>query len=157
MNITKARLLAVAILATGAAIVLAAGEPGGPLQSEDIKWGAAPPSLPAGVELAVLAGDPGKTGPVTIRLRMPAGYEIPSHWHTADERVTVISGDLGLGVGDAIDKKTATVLSSGGYTVAMANLHHFAWTPSGAVVQIDMMGPFDITYVNASDKSGKKQ
>lgn len=157
MNTIRARLVAVAILAMAGAAMLTAGEPARPLQSEDIKWGAAPPSLPAGVELAVLAGDPGKTGPVTIRLKMPAGYEIPSHWHTADERVTVISGDLGLGVGDTIDKKTATVLRSGGYAVAMANMHHFAWTPSGAVVQIDMMGPFDITYVNAIDNLGKQQ
>ena len=157
MTAFNLRLVTVAILTMAGSAAFAADEPAGPLQSEEIKWGAAPQSLPAGVELAVLAGDPGKIGPVTIRLKMPAGYEIPSHWHTADERVTVISGDLGLGVGDTIDKKSATVLRSGGYAVAMANMHHFAWTPSGAVVQIDMMGPFDITYVNAIDKSGKKQ
>jgi hypothetical protein len=58
----------------------------------DIKWGAAPPVLRKGAELAVMSGDPGSTGPYTVRLKLPAGYKIAPHWHTTDENVTVVSG-----------------------------------------------------------------
>lgn len=133
------------------------GHASGPLQPEEITWGPAPPVLPAGVKLAVLAGDPAGTGPVTLRLKMPAGYRIPPHWHPTDERVTVISGTLALGMGDKLDRKHAKVLKAGGYAVAPANMHHFAWTKTGAVVQVDLMGPFQITYVNPADDPSKKQ
>ena len=33
----------------------------------DIKWGAAPPSVPAGAQAAVLYGDPGKEGMFAFR------------------------------------------------------------------------------------------
>ena len=42
------------------------------------KWGAAPPMLPAGAQIAVLAGDPTKAGPYTVRLKFPANYDIPA-------------------------------------------------------------------------------
>jgi quercetin dioxygenase-like cupin family protein len=128
----------------------------GPVQASEIKWSAAPPTLPAGAELAVLAGDPAKPGPVTLRLKMPKGYQIPAHWHPTDERVTVISGELGLGMGDQLDKKASAVLKPGGYAVAAAHMNHYAWTKTGAVVQIDLMGPFGITYVNPADDPSKK-
>ncbi|HKT31181.1 MAG TPA: cupin domain-containing protein [Gammaproteobacteria bacterium] len=137
--------------------VPALGYAAGPLQPEEITWGSAPPVLPAGVKLAVLAGDPTGTGAVTLRLKMPAGYRIPPHWHPTDERVTVISGTLGIGMGDKLDRKHAKVLKVGGYAVAPANMHHFAWTKTGAVVQVDLMGPFQITYVNPADDPSKKQ
>jgi hypothetical protein len=41
--------------------------------SDTVQWGPAPPVLPKGAEAAVLASDPGKPGPFTIRER---------HWHT---------------------------------------------------------------------------
>jgi len=33
------------------------------VQPGALKWGPAPPGLPAGAQLAVVAGDPGKDGP----------------------------------------------------------------------------------------------
>jgi hypothetical protein len=46
----------------------------------------------------VMAGDPAATGPVALRLKMPAGYTIPAHWHPTDEHVTVLSGTLSAAV-----------------------------------------------------------
>ena len=67
----------------------------------DIKWGPAPPNLPAGAKLAVLYGDPGKPGPFVMRLMTPGGtYKIAPHWHTNAEVLTVISGTFFLGSGD---------------------------------------------------------
>jgi quercetin dioxygenase-like cupin family protein len=128
-----------------------------PIQPEEIKWGAAPPVLPAGAQMAVLAGDPAGTGMVTVRLKMPAGYRIPPHWHPTDEHVTVISGLFGIGMGDKLDTKQSKILKAGGYGVAPANMHHFAWTKSGAVVQVNLMGPFQITYVNPADDPSRNK
>jgi hypothetical protein len=61
------------------------------------KWGAAPPMLPAGAQIAVLAGDPTKAGPYTVRLKFPANYDIPAHSHPTDENVVVVSGALFTG------------------------------------------------------------
>jgi len=64
-----------------------------------LKWGPAPSILPAGAKLAVLDGDPMKSGAYTMRLMMPPGYRIPPHFHHADEHVTVISGALNVAWG----------------------------------------------------------
>ena len=39
---------------------------------DSIQWGPAPPALPKGAQMTVLAGDPGKAGPFTVRLKTPA-------------------------------------------------------------------------------------
>lgn len=128
-----------------------------PLQAAEIKWGPVPPVLPAGAELAVLAGDPASTGEVVLRLKMPPGYRIPPHWHPTDEHVTVISGALAFGMGDKLDKKHSKMLTAGGYALAPAHMNHFVWTKKGAVVQVNLMGPFQITYVNPADDPSKNQ
>jgi quercetin dioxygenase-like cupin family protein len=145
------------MLALSGAAVLYAAEMSGPMQANEIKWGPVPPVLPAGAKIAVLSGDPAGTGLVTIRLKMPAGYKIPPHWHPTDEHVTVISGTFALGMGDVLDEKQSKTLKAGGYGVAQANMHHFAWTSTGAVVQVHMMGPFKITYVNPADDPSQKK
>ncbi len=42
---------------------------------DQIKWGPAPPNVPAGAMIAVVEGDPAaSTGDFTIRFKMPRGY-----------------------------------------------------------------------------------
>jgi hypothetical protein len=36
-------------------------------------------------------------------------------------------------------------------------MHHFAWTKTGGVVQVHLIGPFQITYVNPADDPSKKK
>jgi hypothetical protein len=157
MNILCRSAAVCAVMAVTAAPLLMAGEAPAPMQPEQIKWGPAPAIFPKGAEMAVLAGDPGSAGPVTVRLKMPAGYAIAPHWHPTDERVTVISGHLGLGMGDTLDKKKSVVLKPGGYAIAQANMHHFAWAKAATIVQVDMMGPFALTYVNPADDPSKQK
>ena len=71
---------------------------------KSLKWGPAPSILPAGAKLAVLDGDPTKTGLFTMRLMMPPGYRIPPHFHHADEHVTVISGALNVGIAGVLGR-----------------------------------------------------
>jgi len=124
--------------------------------AKEVKWGAPPPVLPPGAKFAVISGDPGATGLVTVRLEMPAGYAIAPHFHPTDEHVTVLKGTFSLGVGDVVDKAQAVTLSAGGYGVAMANMHHYAYTTTGATIQVHMQGPFAITYVSPADDPSKK-
>ncbi len=49
------------------------------VKADAIQWGPAPPQLPKGAQVAVLAGDPGKAGLYIIRAKMPDGYSIPAH------------------------------------------------------------------------------
>ena len=121
------------------------------MNSADLKWGPAPPAFPAGAQMAVLSGDPGKAGTFVIRLMMPAGYKIPAHHHPTDEYLTVISGDFSLGMGDKLDETKGDHLTNGGFAEVPAQMNHFAWTMSGAVVQVSADGPFAMTYVNPAD------
>jgi quercetin dioxygenase-like cupin family protein len=116
-----------------------------------LKWGAMPPALPAGGELAVLSGDPGSSGPYVVRLRMPANYKVPPHTHPTDENVTVISGTLNVAMGGTLDTAKGTALPAGGFFHAAKNMQHYAWSTGPTVIQIHGLGPFAITYVNPAD------
>jgi len=119
--------------------------------ADKVQWGPAPPVLPAGAQIAVLEGNPSDKGPVTLRLKLPANYDIPPHWHSMTERVTVLTGALHVGMGDTLDRHASQTLDPGGFVSLPANMHYFAWTAGPTVVQISLEGPFDIVYVNPSD------
>jgi len=116
----------------------------------DTAWGPAPPSLPAGVQAAVLVGDPGKPGVFTIRLKMPPGYRVPRHWHPTDEAVTLIEGDLTLSMGEA-GMAHDGVLAPGDFVNLPAQMHHEASSKGGAVVQVQAVGPFEINYIDPKE------
>jgi len=151
MTSSRVALPAMALLAFSLAFAVRAADMPLPLQAGEMKWGPAPPVLRAGAQMVVLAGDPASKGLVTLRLKLPPNYVIPPHWHPTDEHVTVISGSLALGMGDTLDRRSSKLLKAGGYGVAPANMHHFAWTKGGAIVQVNLIGPFAMTYVNAAD------
>ena len=119
--------------------------------ADKVKWGPGPAHLPAGAELAVLEGNPSEKGAVTIRLRFPANYGIPPHWHSMAERVTVLSGTLNVAMGDRLDRHASQALEPGGFVSLPAKMNHYAWTSVPTVVQINLEGPFDIFYVNPAD------
>ncbi len=123
--------------------------------ADKVQWGPAPPVFPAGAEIAVLEGNPAERGPSTLRLRFPANYSIPPHWHSMAERVTVLSGTFHVGMGETLDRGASETLEAGGFVSLPPNMHHFAWTTIPTVVQVNLEGPFDIYYVNATDNPQK--
>ena len=125
--------------------------------ADKVQWGPAPPALPAGAEISVLEGNPATKGPITLRLKFPANYDIPPHWHSMAERLTVLSGGLRVGMGDRIDREHSTTLAAGGFVSLPASMHHYAWTSTPTIVQISLEGPFDIFYVNPNDDPQKRQ
>lgn len=94
--------------------------------------------------------------PFTVRLKFPANYQVPAHWHSAVERVTVLSGALYMGVGDKLDMQKSTGLAAGSMMILQPKINHFAWTKEETVVQLNGTGPWSVTYVNPSDDPRKK-
>lgn len=147
-------MLALGALALSATAAMAEGTA---LNADGLQWGAVPPVLPQGAQLAVVSGNPGKDGPYVIRLRMPANYRIAAHHHPTAEYVTVLSGNFHLGMGDKLDPEKGLELRAGGFAEAPAGMNHYAWTSSETVVQVHGQGPFAITYVNPADDPSKAQ
>jgi quercetin dioxygenase-like cupin family protein len=149
-------VLAVGLLLAGSALGLAQ-DMRPPINADDVKWGPVPPNIPAGAQIAVISGDPGKEGLYVIRLKMPAGYKVPAHWHPQYENVTVLTGEFNVGMGDKLDTSKGMALRPGGYVEAPAKMHHYGWIGNGeAIVQVTGPGPFGITYVDPADDPSKK-
>jgi quercetin dioxygenase-like cupin family protein len=117
---------------------------------DQVKWGDAPAVLPKGAKMAVLYGDPSKPGMFVVRLKMPANYRIPPHWHPTDELLTVISGNFSVGMGDKLDT-SAQAMAPGSFISLPAKMHHFAFAREDAVVEMASTGPFAIHYLNPAD------
>jgi hypothetical protein len=139
-------ICAVARLATAQHAAMAPGE---------MKWGPAPPALPAGAQATVLDGDPGKAGPFTLRLKLPDGFKVPPHWHPTDENLVVIQGLFRLGTGDKLDAASAKDLPVGSYAHMPKETHHFAFAKGETIVQVYGTGPFVLNYVNPADDPRK--
>jgi quercetin dioxygenase-like cupin family protein len=122
-------------------------------QLKEATWGPAPPMLPPGAQIAVLAGDPTKPTAYTIRLKFPANYTIPPHSHPTDENVVVLSGAVTFGMGDQLIKDTVSnrTLTVGGFALMPANMNHFAYTTQESTIILFGQGPVEFKYVNPSD------
>src|SRR5260221_8785352 len=81
------------------------------IKAADVKFHPAP-GFPKGAQIVLLRGDLSQAVPYTIRFKLPDGFVIPSHWHSTDEEVTVLSGALNVGMGDKVDKSQSTALTS---------------------------------------------
>src|SRR6266699_3611156 len=67
------------------------------------------PSLP-GVKIAVIEGPLNQAVPIMFRLKFPANFKVPPHWHPGIEHVTIISGTLHMGIGSVFDRSTTRAL-----------------------------------------------
>ncbi len=120
----------------------------------EAKWGPAPPMLPPGAQIAVLAGNPMGTGFYSVRLKFPANYTIPAHSHPTDENVVVTKGDMTFGMGDKLSKTAAgnKKIRVGGYALAPTGMNHYAYAgASGAEIVLYGQGPVEFKYVNPAD------
>jgi quercetin dioxygenase-like cupin family protein len=116
-------------------------------------WGPAPPMLPPGAQIVVLSGDPSKPAAYAVRLKFPANYAIPAHWHPTDENVVVVSGAVTFGMGEKLAKGDAAnkTLSVGGFASLPAKMNHFAYTTTEATIVLYGQGPVEFNYVNPAD------
>jgi quercetin dioxygenase-like cupin family protein len=125
---------------------------------DTLKW-ADVPALPKGAQNAILVGDPAKPGELYVtRLKLPANYQIPPHTHPyATQILTVMSGSLGLGMGEKFEKK-GELSKPGTVLEHLGKSPHYVWTgPEETIVQATGIGPaVGIDYVNPADDPRKK-
>jgi quercetin dioxygenase-like cupin family protein len=126
------------------------------ISPQEIKWGPAPNSLPAGAEAAVLYGDPSKEGLFALRLRLPEGYHIAPHTHAKPEVVTVLSGTFRLGMGETADHTKAQALPAGSFIALAPGQAHYAFAGEDTVVQLTTNGPWGLNYINPKDDPRQK-
>ena len=117
----------------------------------EVKWGDPPPVFEKGMSFSVVSGDPSKPGIYVVRAKMPAGYKIAPHWHPGDESVTVVSGQLMVGMGETFDAAKMHALGAGSFAKMPKEMRHYAQAKGATVIQVHGIGPFGITYVNAAD------
>jgi quercetin dioxygenase-like cupin family protein len=126
------------------------------IKPDQIKW-SQHPALPAGAMKAVVYGDPTKPGPYVTRLRAPQGLRVMPHTHPDDRIYTVLSGTLYIGYGDTWDESKLLAYPAGSVIFLPAKLSHFQYSKSGEyVIQINAVGPTDLTFINPADDLRKK-
>lgn len=150
-------LLSIALAFAGMpAIAHADGKPTHVMMSpEQMQW-ADLPALPPGAKGTVIEGPLDQPVPFTIRVRFPANYRIPPHWHPAIEHVTVLSGTFNMGLGNKFDRGATMTLTAGSVGIMPTKTPHFAWTDRATEVQLHGVGPWAIHYVNPADDPRKR-
>jgi quercetin dioxygenase-like cupin family protein len=159
MNVAFGVALSGAVALSGVmSLALAQGTEGHKMLSpQEIKWAAAPPSIPPGAEAAVLYGDPSKDEMFAMRLKFPKGYKIAPHTHPKPEVLTVISGTFRLGMGETADSSKAKAYAPGSFIALSPGMAHFAGADDdNTVVQLNSTGPWTLTYINQADDPRKK-
>ena len=110
-----------------------------------IQW--TPRSVPGfdpGMMIAVIHGDPSKSGDYTLRLKFPAGYKFPVHWHPNGEHLTVLSGTFQVAMGNTADWSQIKSYGPGDFLYVPARHAHFGGAQTETVIQLHGMGPFAI-------------
>ena len=73
---------------------------------------------PACLKVARENGDPDK-GPSTFLLEAPSGCVVPAHYHTAEEQLMVVRGDVLTGM----DGMPETTMGPGGFAMKIGRAH----------------------------------
>ena len=103
------------------------------------------PGFDPGVKIAVLHGNPAAKGDYVLRLRFPAEYKFPVHWHPGGEHLTVLWGTFMLGMGSSNDWTTVRTYSPGDFLYLPARHPHFGGAGrSVTVIQLNGEGPFQL-------------
>lgn len=149
-------VMVLSLLAGGLAAAEQKQNPGSPKQimltQDDLKWKQGPASIPAS-KVAVLEGNPDKSGFFVMRVKLPAGTKIPAHYHENVERVTVISGAIKIAMGTT--QENPKVLPAGSYFAFAPKVVHNAWVDDETVLQIATKGPWTLRTVSTEEKKGE--
>ena len=118
-----------------------------------IAWSPAPPTLPTGAEIAVLEGNPRAPGLFTMRVKLPPGARLLPHWHPKPERVTVLSGVIGIGFGEVFDGARLRSFGPGSYYVTPPETLHFGLCLEETVLQVTTDGPWELRLATEQRKT----
>jgi hypothetical protein len=124
------------------------------VKPEQIVWKDHP--VFAGIQSAVLFGDPTRPEMYVIRSKLPPNYATPAHTHLNTEVLTVISGSLGVGMGEK-NEKNGEMLKAGSIWVHPAKPAHYIWTGGEeTIVQRQGVGPVGVEFVHTADDPRQK-
>ncbi len=117
------------------------------IELDAIRWGqpGGGNGVPIGVQTSRQGTDP-ETGGITYYAKFPAGSHFDLHWHTHDEFVVVVSGELTIVLGDESHD-----LSVGSYIVIPGKLNHSWDVPVAgeyAIILVRRAGPADFNFVD---------
>ena len=114
---------------------------------DEVEWGprGGGNGSPVGVRTARQGVDL-LTGGITYYAEFPAGSHFDLHWHTHDEFVVVVSGNVTIVLGEESHD-----LQIGSYVVIPGKLNHSWDVPAGgeaAVILVRRAGPADFNFVD---------
>lgn len=101
------------------------------------------PGFKSGVQMAVLHGDPAGKGDYTLRLKFPAGYMFPAHYHPNAEHLTVLSGTFLLSMGEK-EGGPLREYQPGDFLYIPPKKAHYGGAKGETVIQLHGIGPFEI-------------
>lgn len=119
---------------------------------DEVDWG--PPGggngVPVGVRTAQQGVDPA-TGGITYYAMFPAASRFDLHWHTHDEYVVVVKGEVELVLGSE-----TRMLGVGAYVVIPGSMNHSWEVPESGevVILVRRAGPADFNFVAAGQEAG---
>jgi quercetin dioxygenase-like cupin family protein len=154
--VTAIAVICISFLLAGIAFGQSVPLPEGTIQLPDgnAEWIDGPPSLPAGTKIQLLEGNPAGEGFFTMRVKAPAGSRLQPHWHPREERVTILTGLVRVGFGDAFVEGNMTTFGPGSYYVNPAMSHHYVWILEETVMQLSGTGPWEIHLLADGDHTG---
>jgi quercetin dioxygenase-like cupin family protein len=118
---------------------------------EEIEWKSFA-AFPKAARLAIVAGEPLREGPYTIRVKLPHGTKMMPHSHPEDRMYTVISGIFYIGLGDTFDAEKLQAYPPGSVIILPGNTSHFHWAKNGEyITQVTAIGPLGLEYIDAKD------
>ena len=124
-----------------------------PLQAES---GGNLTAMPKGLMRATMFGDPNKPGFCIFRMKYPANYHVPPHFHWMAEHTTVLEGEAWVGLGDVVDENTMTKYGAGDYFSVGVGVSHYVMTKDvSPIFELHVMGPWQMTYANPGDHPNK--
>ena len=126
------------------------------IKPAEIQWAPGPAILPAGIQGAVLYGDPTKEGLFSMRFKLPKGYDVAPHTLSKAGLFTVISGTFRIGMGKTADPSKAKAMPAGSFIALAPGTPHFVAVDEETVVQLNNIGPWEITYIDPKDDPRQK-
>ena len=107
---------------------------------DQLKW--RDPTGAAGINQAVLVGDPEKPGLYVVMNRFKPGNFSRPHFHPNDRFFVVLSGTWWMGTGEKFDPDSTVPVPAGSYVIHYAGkVHYDGAKDDEAVIQVWGMGP----------------
>lgn len=134
--------LTVVVFISGQDVLSGAPSPTPNIVAPDkVKW--APVPGMAGLQMAVLWGDPDKPGSqYAARYKFVDGFKDPPHWHPFAEQATVLSGTYLVGYGDKMNGSNMKAMVPGSFIVVPARVHHYGMAKGETVIEVHGIGPY---------------